>query len=64
MGISMNVLEGIIDNMLKDLEMESSEDQMIEKPVNIVDCKAKQFWNYGFPMIKVIQRNHDFEKAT
>ena len=48
MGISMIVSEDIIDNMLNDLEVE------ILRPTNIVDCKVKQFWKYGFPMIKVI----------
>ena len=50
--------------MLKDLEMESIEDLMIHKPVNIMDYKVKQFWNYGFPIIKVIWRNYDIKKAT
>ena len=30
--------------MLKDLEMESIEDLMIHKPVNVMDYKVKQFW--------------------
>ena len=45
--------------------MESIEDLMIHKPVNIMDYKVKQFWKkYGFPMIKVVWRNYDIEKAT
>ena len=43
LGIPMNVSEDIIDDMLKDLEMESIENLMTEMPVNIVDCKVKQF---------------------
>ena len=50
--------------MLNDLDMESIEDLMIYKPVNIMDYKVKQFWKYGFPVIKVIWRNYDIEKAT
>ena len=34
--------------ILKDLEMESIEDLMIHKPVNIMDYKVKQFENMDF----------------
>ena len=45
--------------------MKSIEYLMIHKPVNIMDYKVKQFWEkYGFPMIEVVWKNYDIEKAT
>ena len=60
----MNISENIIDDILKDLAMESVENLKIERLVNIVNYKVKQFWNHGILMVKVIWINHDLEKAT